>query len=125
VRRREKPTPEARTELPPEFLIGRLIEVWSAPTPPAWSSVGTSAMSRYSAGRLAYSTAHDFNSTELAQRFRPVSAVPWSADYMDRNGRADEVTGRLATAGVSRADLPRLREAAQWWHGQYVPVHRS
>jgi hypothetical protein len=46
-------------------------------------------------------------------------------DYLDADGRGEQVDRRLAEAGVSRHDLPMLRRAAMTWVAAYSPVTRT
>lgn len=105
--------------VPPELLVGRCIEVWADPRAeqPAWS-----AARRWSDARVAWLQARGLASAQghidwhaLKAQHGPalLDHAAWSVQFLDDEGRPGYVDARLARAGVTRADLPALEEAAR------------
>ncbi len=106
MRRREQSRVTSPDGAPPvELRVGTCIEVWSAGDGPA----AMSAWRRHRAARRAWAEQHGIGVAEMC-RVMPAGA-PWSAAFLIETGRGDEVDECLARAGVTVADLPRLREA--------------
>lgn len=120
MRRREAPAPVVG-KLPPEFALGRCVEVWgaesSAHVDPAspWAS-SLPAFSRFTKGRRAYAESIGLvpQTPAYTLLMRGVGS-PWSIAFMIANGKADEVEERFRSAGVTMSDIPRLQRAAQLW----------
>ena len=119
MRRRESVKRELG-QLPPEFALGRCIEVWGSgppkhadPDSPWAKSITT--FTRFSGASHAYleSVGLSWGTTEH-RRAIPGSS-PWSIAHMIANGHADQVESRLQKAGVTMSDIPRLQKAAQRW----------
>lgn len=101
--------------MPPELTVGPLIEVWAVDPPSQggrWPVRPVSVRRRWSDARDAW--CERLPATERAQ-VRSRQSGPWSVEWLDRNGRADEATERLAAAGVERRELPALRRTAGQW----------
>lgn len=96
-----------------------MIEVWAEellPQDGKWPAYVVGVHRRYSTALDAWCEHRRLTAAEQST-IRLHSSGAWSVKWLDRNGRADEATERLAAAGVDRRDLPRLRQAAQRWVG--------
>ncbi len=111
--RRRVPEPERFTgEVPPELRVGALIEVWAADDRSEFGPhFGASRRYRHARQRWAESS-----SLSRGEEFRRLpSSVPWSFRFLVAEGRRDE-------AGVTEADLPALRAAAEAWPPDWITL---
>lgn len=115
MRRREPPKVTSRA-LPPEFAIGRCIEVWSADGPKPWSETSwevASTQSRYSSALSEYAATNGLTWYD-AVKLRP-GGSPYSVDYLVTQGRRPEAVRHLAAGGATMSDVPALRQVAKGW----------
>lgn len=110
-------TPDAEG-VPPELLVGRLLEVWAdrGAESPAWSASRrwSDARAAWLAERgLTHGQGHiDWHKVKAQHGSALLDHAPWSIRFLDDEGRGGYVDARLARAGVTRADVPGLRRAA-------------
>lgn len=112
VRRRpsaQPVAPRAGVVVPPELACGPMLEVWGDPagaTEGEWGPMGAliAARGRFSRARTAWEKAEGLDVRTSCQLVPP--GRPWSLSE-------DEATDRLARLGLSEADVPHLRAAAQ------------
>lgn len=111
-------TPDAEG-VPPELLVGRLLEVWALH--PAVEGAWHSASRRWADARAAWLAERGLTRGQGHIDWHKVKAqlgsvlldhMPWSILTLDDEGRGGYVDARLARAGVTRADVPALRRAA-------------
>lgn len=106
------PAPRPAVTVPPELLVGPLAEVWSATEHPL--DLG-SAWGNYGHARRAWHTAEGLTRDQV--RDLVPGGAPWSLQVPDRqreSGRPNaDPADRLARRGLTPADLPALRRAAQ------------
>jgi hypothetical protein len=98
---------------PPEFLLGRCVDVWGIGDSDGWT--------RYTRGMDARADALGLPRRKHRPPAPHFGVQPWSVKCLDDTGRSDAADKALAQAGVTRADLPALREAAQAWVAAYRP----
>ncbi len=96
-------------QAPAEFLVGALVEVWAEHAQPL--DLG-GAFGRYQPALRGWEAAEGLTTAELCAAVA-VPRSPWSIATYDAEGRAAAADDRLARSGVTRADLPRLRRAAE------------
>jgi hypothetical protein len=115
--RRRAPEVTAPGVLPTEFAIGACIEVWAEEVP---AQAGThpvfpiNAHGRYLRAFRAWADKAGISQGRDRFALRPGSA-PWSIEYLTEQGRSRDVAERLARAGTTTSDIPRLRRTAQAW----------
>lgn len=100
--------PRGAVQAPAEFLVGALAECWSEHGQPL--DLG-GAFGRYYRALGAWQRAEGLGVGEVCAA-AAVPRSPWSLATCDAEGRAGVADDRLARAGVTHADLPRLRLAA-------------
>ena len=111
MRKREKPAQLDEHSVPAALLVGPCIEVWAAEQESSQAQAWH-AHRGHSTARRAWLDAHD---VPTRQRLTPVpfSGPPWSVAYLDEQGRSDRATRLLSEGGVTRRDLPALRQQAR------------
>lgn len=109
--RRDEPeqAPRAAVAVPPELAVGALAEVWAEHGHP--HDLGT-ALGRYQQSLGAWQRAEGLSVAEMCAAVAGPRS-PWSLATYDAKGRAADADDRLARAGVTRTDVPRLRRAAE------------
>lgn len=106
-RRVPEPSECSGDDPPPELRVGKLIEVWADDGRDYFS-----AFTRYGLARRAWCKQRGLSTFEGRRRL-PVSSSPWSSDFLIESGRRAEAERRLTEAGVTEADIPALRAAAE------------
>lgn len=111
-RPRDKRPPQRASgpvQAPAELLLGALAEVWAEHG--HRHDLGGS-FGRYQRALRDWETSEGLTTAEMCAAVA-VPRSPWSVATHDSEGRAAAADDRLARAGVTRADLPRLRRAAE------------
>lgn len=115
MKRRDVVPATTSVEVPPELALGRCIEVWADERDAqlgARPSFPAQAHSRWARAFDAYCAERQI--ARGADRWALVPPrAPWSLDFLVAQGREVEAVRRFEAAGVTIADLPRLREAAR------------
>jgi hypothetical protein len=106
VKRRVPELSEYAGDVPPELRVGKLIEVWAED-----GRGHIDAWVRHSRARRSWWNEHKLSDAEYCRLFP--GASPWSVEFLIESGRRDEAEQRLTQAGVTLADIPALRTAAQ------------
>ncbi len=121
MKRRETKSPNVEDEVPAEFRVGRVIEVWADHDPAdqsgTWPNRPVSAMSRYSRAWDEYLHQRGIDRRE-GMRLQPPRPM-YSVDFLVAQGRRAWVQERLSAAGVTRPDLPDLRARVEGWLAAY------
>ena len=81
--------------VPPEFLLGRCVEVWGD----GFHSDPHHCLNRYTKAVDVYVAS--IGSDRRAWPQTALGPAPWSVDYLDADGRGDQVDHRLAAVGVT------------------------
>jgi hypothetical protein len=112
VRRRVEPTHVAESDVPPEFRVGPLVEIWAAqPERGEWLHPDTAAL--YTA-RKRFKQARKLWRVSVGAPQQHDSR-PWSFEVEVVGEHADWYRAKLASAGIKPADFPALRSAAEAW----------
>lgn len=108
MRRRKEELPAPVGTVPPELLVGKVVEVWAEDGHDLLR-----AHRRWHAARRAWEAQSGLTPDE-ANRLLP-GGSPWSAQHLIEAGREDEVRAMLARCGATLDQLTELRRRAQRW----------